>query len=499
MSDLLGKSVKGLILVFIFTILGALLGYGFRLALARNLTVDQYGIFYALYSLFALIYIARDLGTGQAMTKYMPEFITLKKFKKLKFIVIFSLLATTISSAILLLLSAILSKTIAANYLKHPELASYVVVFGIMFFIYALEAMIAFYITGLQLHKSYSIFQLLRTGLIFIFTLIILSFTKSIWSPVWGYISAGIIMLAIYLPYTASKIPNFKKEKVTYDKKLAVNLLRYGGAVILVSVGALVLQYTDSVLITAFKGTEQAGIYNAALPVANLLLYIGTAISVVLGPLISELYTIKNKEAIKSGISLIYKYSFMTVMPMCFIVLAFATQILDIFFGPQYLSGTLPLQILIFGTFFYLFAQTAFGVFTGIGKPYVLAKITGIGAVTNIILNLILIPKYGLVGAAIATAIGYLLMAALCLIWLKKEIGFIVDLKHLIKTTIYSLVIFYGVIYFLNTFLSSMNIYIRSLILIISAGVAYFAVLLLTKHINIKELIQLIKSAGIKK
>lgn len=70
------KVLKGTVSVFVISMIAALFGYLVRLVMARGLSQEDYGIFYAVFSLIALLAMFRDFGTNQAMaSSYQNIFI----------------------------------------------------------------------------------------------------------------------------------------------------------------------------------------------------------------------------------------------------------------------------------------------------------------------------------------------------------------------------------------------------------------------------------------
>ena len=58
---------KGTVIVFVISLLSALLGYLIRLVLARGISQESYGVFYAVFSFFGLIALFRDYGADASL------------------------------------------------------------------------------------------------------------------------------------------------------------------------------------------------------------------------------------------------------------------------------------------------------------------------------------------------------------------------------------------------------------------------------------------------
>lgn len=495
MTNYTRKAVMGFGIIFIMTIIGAVAGYLFRVVLAKNLTVSDYGLFFAIYSFMFMAFILKDLGLGQATSKFIPEAIAANDFRKVRFIVIFSFLVTISISIILLVLTVLGSHIIANYYLKMPLAAPLVRLFGLIFFFFAIEALIVYVISAFQKHKIYAFFQVFRQVLALIFLFLFFMFSVKIEYALLAYLLTSIVTVILFIFMSRRIMPEFFNSKYGLDKNLSKNMLKFGVSTLLISIGGLVLQSADSVMLTIFKTTQDVGIYNAAVPIANLLLYIGSALSVVLIPLTSELMIKKMSGTIKIGIMSLYKYSFMILLPLVCIGFMYAGGIITILFGSAYVSGALALQILLFGTTVYLLAQMNFSILSGIGEPQITARILIIGTVVNILLNLYLIPKWGIAGAALTTSASYLIMAIMSTLYVQRKLRLKFPLWHWVKSLVISLIMI-GTISYLKHVLK-LNLYLEIAVLLVIGAVIYIALSFILSQFNwneIKTIINLIKS-----
>jgi O-antigen/teichoic acid export membrane protein len=105
----------------------------------------------------------------------------------------------------------------------------------------------------------------------------------------------------------------------------------------------------------------------------------------------------------------ITKWIFALTLPLFLILFLFPKIVLGFFFGPQYTSTALPLQILVLGFFFHSACGPNGNTLISMEKQKTVALLTGTGVILNVILNWILIPIFGMAGAAFATASVYIL------------------------------------------------------------------------------------------
>jgi O-antigen/teichoic acid export membrane protein len=100
-----------------------------------------------------------------------------------------------------------------------------------------------------------------------------------------------------------------------------------------------------------------------------------------------------------------FKYLFMIGLPISIGVTLLADKIIQIVYGSMYIHSAIALQILVWSFFIMCVCTVPTLGLSSANKQHVVTTGMGITAILNIILNLVLIPKYSLIGAAIATII----------------------------------------------------------------------------------------------
>jgi len=199
------------------------------------------------------------------------------------------------------------------------------------------------------------------------------------------------------------KIINWK-----FDKKLALSLLKDSYPLILSGVVVSIYMKVDQVIIKNMLDAKQVGYYAAAVRLSEAWYFIPVAISNALFPAIVNAKSI-SKEVYLTRLQKLYDVLAWIAIGISIPVSFFSAEIINLLYGSKYLSSTPILTI-------YIWAGTA--VFLGVASSQYLVtenltKIslmrTSIGMIANVILNIILIPLYGIIGSAVATLISYTL------------------------------------------------------------------------------------------
>lgn len=263
-----------------------------------------------------------------------------------------------------------------------------------------------------------------------------------------------------------ARIPkNFPRHEL-----LSFNVLSIGLILLTAS-----LYHVDILLLRLISGDQATGFYRASLVVAEFLWFVPVALQTVLLHSSSNLWSQGRANKITNLSSKVTRFNLSLVLLLAIGLAALAGDFLPLYFGAEFEASVLPLLILLPGAVGFAIARPIFAIGQGKGALRILIVATGAAATINLLLNLLLIPPYGNLGAAIATSIGYGLMVVLHVI-AARRIGFnpIQDLRlvRLAIVAIISAAVIFGTA---NVIESS----IVSLVVIPPLGFAIYSVLTL--------------------
>jgi O-antigen/teichoic acid export membrane protein len=484
------RAVKGFAIVFVINILAAFLGYLIRIVLARNLTVAEYGLFFAFFTLISFLGVFIGLGTGDALVRYIPEFIAKKKHDKIKNAVIITIIVTIASMIVIGAGLLIFSDFLAEHYFKNSMAVPALFLFIIMMFVLNLKGILRWVYQAFQNMRLFSLIYLVENIFILMLLLCFFAFKKNIFTASYAYIFAYLLVLIIFSPL-AFKTLNFSKHKTLLKKELFTKLLRFGIPIMVSSIGGMIIVYTDTLVLTYFRSMQEVGIYNVVVPTAMILQFFATSVATVAFPMVAELWARKKHDYLESGLKMLYNYSFIFMVPAVLIAFSFSETILRLMFGEQYIGGALTMQILLISIIFLGLHSITSTILVGIGKPVISTKILLEGALINLGLNLLIIPSLGIVGAAISSLIAYAYVALRCIFKLKHFIHVDIPWPDWLKTLLAGLLML-GLIFLLKKILS-LNAYLEAIICVAIGGLFYLALAFILGIIDLKETKALLK------
>jgi stage V sporulation protein B len=431
------RFAKGSAIVFAAFIASEVIGVFLRIFLARSLTVAEYGLFYAVFTLASFFVLFRDLGLNNALGKYIPEFIVHKQFAKIKSSIASVLLVQVAFGFIVSAALFLFSDHIALAIFRDLAASLPLRILSVWFFVAMLYTLMQTTFQGFQdmpAYASISVFGILSILLLVMLFVGILGL--GVVGVALAYLLAAVVIGFFGLTLFIRRYPHVFQEKASVTKPLLKKLFVFALPLLIGSVAGLIISYTDTIMITIFRNLTEVGFYQVAQPTARILWYIPLALTVILFPMISELWTRRKRALLGEMLHFLIKFSFIIIMPITFTFIAFPEIVINLLYGPGYLAGTTALQILAVTAIVYTPFIILAEVMRGTGRPVILMKVVGFMACLNIVGNLALIPPYGIEGAAVATFAAHLLGLLLLAYYSRKLVKFSMPLSSLLKTLV---------------------------------------------------------------
>ncbi|SDF23699.1 Membrane protein involved in the export of O-antigen and teichoic acid [Methanolobus vulcani] len=384
---------QNLTYVAIGTIIGNICLFAFNALGGRYLGPAEYGKFTLINSVATFLYIPMLFGMSSAIVKYNSETNEYHKQKSIISTTYILILVATIFSTLFYIG---FSSKIADILSIHLNMFYFSILFAL---ITALHTLTTNTLRSLHRMKIFSILKLIY-GFALLFSFIIfiriegLSY-KSMLFPM--YISA--IIISVYILVT-----NIRKYlALTFDSHWAKTLIIYSSYNIFNSVSFMLYSNIDKILINKYMFVENVGVYYAynisSISIMNVLS------GIIINVLFPTICKYEDKKNITNKIN-----KFMPLSLLVGFVTIICTQyiILNIY-GKQYpINFQLMLLFTIVSLLFFCY-NTYMWIFNSLGIAGV--KITMYGsvviAIIDIILNIYLIPRYGLFGAIGSTALAY--------------------------------------------------------------------------------------------
>lgn len=181
-------------------------------------------------------------------------------------------------------------------------------------------------------------------------------------------------------------------------------LLAFSIPLVASDVITLLLMHTDTFMLAYFSSSADVGLYTAAFPVANGLTVVLASFGFLYLPITSRLDSDGDHDEISRLYETVTKWAFIVTFPGFLTFVVFPDDIMRIFFGAEYAGAGLALVILSFGYLGNVIGGRNKETLLAVGLTNYLFAVDAFAYGLNLVMNLLLIPVYGFVGAAVASA-----------------------------------------------------------------------------------------------
>lgn len=402
---------------FAFKITGLLLAYLVMLFITRSFGSEVFGRYSIAITFSQLLVLIFTFGLPVSIIRLLTDLDHFDKKPKtnfLKKVMIITLISSIIISVILFLLS----ETIAVQLFKDLSLIVYFKILSYFIMPLMFHEVLLNFFRGTKEFKKYNLFMFVLPSLLFlgIFYWLLKSYADE-------YVTILSFGLSITIVFIIELVLYGLLNYATKTNYSTNKLFKLSFPMMLSSTVLFLLNWTDIFMLGAMVSSKEVGIYNLAFKIASIGFLIIIVINVVIGPKIAELYS-KNelgslrKIVVKSTQAI----AFLTI-PIIIIIQIFRTEILA-YFGQEFAQGDTVLLILSFGVLVNAISGNVDQVLNMTDNQKIMRNLTVFCLIENIILNAVLIPKYGITGAAIASLVTNLSLNMASIYFIKKRLGF---------------------------------------------------------------------------
>lgn len=449
-SNILGKLIRAILIIYA----------------ARVLGTEGWGIFSYALTISATFSVIMDLGINPIVLKEFSRLHNkedeIKQKNILSTAIILKIIFSIIGVLAVILLAPLFIKIKEVNALL--PFAALVLAFDLIRdFIFSISRALQ------QMEKEAFLFILTNIAIV-LFGIIFLKIKPTAFSFALGYVVGTTI--GSIASFWAFK--NYFEGAFKYFSRLLIKQILFAGWPFALSgILSIFLTNTDILIIGWFKSASDVGLYSAVVRIVGLLYILPAILTTTLMPIFSKLAyndDQKFRKIFEQGLKIL----FLIALPIVFGGTILAKPIIEFIFGKNYLEAASSFAILNLTILANFSAGIMMNAIFAYNKQKFLAIYTAIGAILNVILDLILIPPFGILGSAYATLISQFASNTYLWIQMKKVNNFVI-LPYLKKPLIASIFMSF-LIYFLNLF--NLNI-----VFIITLGaILYFVLLYLLKE-----------------
>ncbi len=445
-------------------IVSKILQFVVMLYAARLLSKEYFGKFSFALSLSLIAIVFADLGINTLLIREISR----KKEAASRYFV------NAFATKIVLSLAAFALIALVLNILGYPSDTKQIVYIITLFTILSTFTELFYSIFRAFEMMIYDAFlKILRMVLLTISSLYVLFNDYGIFAFSYVFV---IVELVVLLFAAAIALKKFIKIGHVIDMALIKSVLKKALPFGLAFVFGSIYFYIGSVMLSKIKGDEEVAIYSVAYNIALAILFIPTVYTNAIYPVLSRYYR-ESKEKLGLLYEKSFKYLYIIGLPISVGLYLLSPKIIEFFYGKEYLGAIIALQIISWYLFI-KFLNFLLGIVLSSADEQNKRMLSqGTTALFNVVLNLILIPKMGYIGAALSTFFTEIFLFLVYYWYVSKKMYFYNFSNILIKPLI-SVLIMFIFIKFVN-----MGLFLT----IILSALVYFTVLVALKTFDKKD------------
>lgn len=413
------KVLRGSFMMMISYLFFRVGGYLYRFVMSRMLGPEGYGLLGLTTPFQGIFQVLSAGGLPPAIAKFVAQHNALDEEETARQVIITSLKFMMIMGTLVGILIFFSADWIANFYFQKPAMVyplqavALITPFSVVVGafrgafqgVYKMEFIVA----------SRAVEQVFMITLAVVFVSIGFYAAGAVLGTGFGFIASAICSVILFKKYIWVHFPETTiKFSFKDELRLLKTLLLFSIPVAITALSEMAIYDVGPLVIGRYLTATDAGYYTAADPIARLPLIISLSVAAAILPAASEAASLKDKKLLEKYIVQSYRYVILLVLPLCVGIAIFAQPLLSLLFGPNFIFGAPALSILVVGMTFYTLFMVSSSIIQGIGHPRLPMIILLVGTVINIGLNFLMVPLYGILGAAIATTIvAFLIMVAI--------------------------------------------------------------------------------------
>jgi O-antigen/teichoic acid export membrane protein len=393
----------------------------FNLVLARILGPEGAGIYFLAFTMITIASVISRLGLDQALLRFISASAVTSKWGEVSDIYRKGVIVIFLSSIAITLLLYTLTPFLATTVFSEPALLSPLRIMILAILPLTLLSLNSESLRALKHIRNALFTHAQGPGLAF-FALLLLLFLggrHGVNGAVGAYLLSCVIMtLVSFVIWRASTAHNHGMTG-TFNTG---ELLKTGFYLLFIASMNMLMNWTDTVMLGIWKTSDAVGIYNISLRLALMTTFMLSAAATILAPKFSGLYVQGDMAALKNLVRKSTRLIAASALPIALILVLLPHTILG-FFGSEFKSGALALIILSIGHLFYASVGCLGHLLIMTGNHVSVHRITLLTAILNIALNALLIPDYGINGAALATGFSICVFNFSCVVAVRRHLG----------------------------------------------------------------------------
>lgn len=389
-----------------------------RMALGNEFGPGGLGTYTLVFTIYLFGTQFAAFGYGSALTNYIAKYEN--NTSKIKEYISSGVIGSIASGSIMGIILYFFSEFISINFFHIPEMVTLLRITAVCFPFIAIQKATLGTLNGFRKMNHFAMINVLQNTLIFLISIFFVFYLKmGVIGAVIGFLIPTVMIGVVSLLY-------IRKSFSLPSRVVLGSVLReitwFGFYVVLGNSISMINTQIDSLLIGHFMSGTDVGYYATAVIIMQGMTLLPGAVQQVTTPAIATYYGKKEYSNIKKLVKNTMSKIFVIEVIFLIFLTIFGKDIIFILFSEKFAPAYIPMLVLSIGYLMYAPWVGVGAILSSIGKVNLSFKLNGVCAILNTILNILLIPKFGLIGAASATAFSLIFTLMINLYFVRRYI-----------------------------------------------------------------------------
>ncbi len=390
---------------FAGTIFTAAAGYLFKVYLARVLGAEALGIFALGMTIVGLVGVFNALGLPQSAVRFVAMYSATRRWKQLAGFLLRGSAILVVLNLVLATLVLVAGPYIAVHFYHTPALVPYLPLFALIMLLGALTTFLGQVLAGYKdVVRRTVVTSFVASPLTIALSVLLIVLGTGLWGYIFAQAASAAVVLVLLAVLVWKLTPGAARVGLVDLPRLEPEVISFSAVVFGVGLLEFLVGQTDKVLIGFFLDPRAVGVYAVAAALVTFIPILLQSVNQIFSPAIADLYARGEQELLGRMFQTLTKWILGLTLPLATVVIIFARPLMGIFghdfefAWPILVVGTLGQLVNCgVGSVGYLLLMS--------GNQRRLMRVQAVSAALMVLLNLILIPRWGIVGAAVAAAL----------------------------------------------------------------------------------------------
>ena len=451
------KQLRGSSLLLISRVLAGSINFSAQVLVIRYLSTTDFGALAYVLSFFGFIQIFVTLGLGGATARFVPIYHEKHEYEKL-FGTIFLVVGTIVSTGLLVILAVhAVPEALLRALIDEQQPLLLLPVASMLIPVEAIDNLLTLLFASFARARAIFFRRLLVPALKLGMVLLVILWQRDVIFLAYGYLTISVLGVLIYsgmlihLLHGQGLFQHFRLQTITVPVK---ELFTYALPLLMLNLLGVVMRSVNVFLLGYFHGTSEVAFFRVVLPAVLMNHLVMTSFTLLYTASAARLFAKQDTSSMNDLYWQTAAWMAILSFPIFVVTFSLAHPVTVLLYGTRYENSSIILAVLSLG--YYCTIALGFNELTLkiVGKMRYVLILNVLAAILHIVVNLLLIPRYGALGAAIGTAGTMIVRSLLMQVSLRLSSGLrIFDYQYLSFYLLIMLSIFLlSLIKFFNVF-----------------------------------------------